>query len=149
MFFSKDMKELILLFEKHSIKYALVGGFAVNFYGYVRTTQDIDFLLYPSKENATKVMQCLTEFGFGNAGIPQQYFEKEGSAIHLGTEPNRIDLLTMLKGISNDEIFSNIDRVQLDKIDVNIISLPDLIKAKRSSKRPRDIADADELNNLI
>ena len=149
MFFSKDMKYLILLFEKYKVKYALIGGFAVNYYGYVRTTQDIDFLLYPSKENAIRIMKCLTDFGFGDAGIPQKYFEKEGSAIHLGTEPNRIDLLTKLKGISNDEIFSNMGRIRLDEIDVNIISLPDLLKSKRNSKRPRDQADADELSNII
>jgi hypothetical protein len=28
---------------------------------------------------------------------------------------------------------------------VNIISLEDLVRAKRESKRPRDLADADEL----
>jgi hypothetical protein len=38
MFFSPDMKDLLGLFEKHQVKYALVGGFAVNFYGYMRTT---------------------------------------------------------------------------------------------------------------
>lgn len=97
MFFSKDMKELLSLFEAHDVGYVLVGGFAVNFYGYIRMTQDIDILLFPSKENAAKVNKSLEEFGFGDAGIPQEYFEKEGSAIHLGVEPNRIDLLTRLK----------------------------------------------------
>ena len=101
MLFSTDMKDLISLFHKHDIAYVLVGGFAVNYYGYPRMTQDIDFLLYPSKQNAENVMNALREFGFGNAGIPQELFEKTGAAVHLGAEPNRIDLLTHLTGVSN------------------------------------------------
>ena len=86
MYFSNDMKELIELFETHKIEYALVGGFAVNFYGYVRTTQDIDFLIYPSIKNSEKMQVALQEFGFGDSGIPGEYLATEGSAIHIGVE---------------------------------------------------------------
>lgn len=145
MFFSNDMKELINLFHKHNVSYCLVGGFAVNYYGYIRATQDIDFLILPSKENSAKVMDALHEFGFGKAGIPKEYFEEAGSVVHLGVEPNRIDLLTHLVGISNEQIFSNARQIELDDTTVNIIAYSDLILAKKSSKRLRDQADADEL----
>jgi predicted nucleotidyltransferase len=139
------MKELITLFEHHEVAYALVGGFAVNYYGYVRMTQDIDLLIYPSKENATKIKKCLEAFGFGQADIPFEYLERSGSAIHLGVEPNRIDLLTHLRGISNDHIFKNIKKVSIDGTFVNIIALNDLLTAKRNSERLKDQADAEEL----
>ena len=148
MMFSADMIDLIKIFEKRYVQYALVGGFAVNFYGYMRSTQDIDLLLYPSKENAAKIMGALNEFGFGNAGIPQSFFEKEGSAIHLGVEPNRIDLLTHLIGISNDTLFSEISRVEIECVTTNIISLKNLIKVKKSSDRLKDAADAEELEKI-
>lgn len=143
--FSDDMKDLIRLFQKHAVAYCIVGGFAVNYYGYIRTTQDIDFLIFPSKSNAEKVMHALRDFGFAKAGIPKEFFETAGSAVHLGVEPNRIDLLTHLIGISNETIFSNFQQVELDNIAVNIISYDDLILAKKSSKRLRDQADAEEL----
>ena len=76
MVFTEDMKDIIELFEKNSVQYALVGGFAVNFYGYVRTTQDIDFLIFPSLENAERIKRSLKEFGFGDAGIPTEELEK-------------------------------------------------------------------------
>ena len=44
MQFSADMKELLRLFEEHGVRYTLVGGHAVNFYGYVRTTQDLSLI---------------------------------------------------------------------------------------------------------
>lgn len=148
MFFSTDMKDLISLFRKHEVVYALVGGFAVNYYGYSRMTQDIDFLLYPSKQNAIRIMSALQEFGFGNAGIPQKLFEKEGAAVHLGVEPNRIDLLTHLVGVSNETIFLNRKEITLDGIQVNIIHRSDLIQIKKASERLRDQADAEELEKL-
>ena len=145
MFFSRDMKDLIKLFSKHDVSYALVGGFAVNYYGYIRTTQDMDILIFPSKKNASKVMSALSDFGFGKAGIEKEIFEEPGNAVHLGVEPNRIDLLTHLVGISNERVFSNIQKVEIDDIQINIIALNDLIHAKKASKRLRDQADAEEL----
>ena len=47
MILSQDMKDLVALFEKHEVKYALIGGYAVIYYGVIRTTQDIDFLIKP------------------------------------------------------------------------------------------------------
>lgn len=148
MIFTNDMKDLISIFEKNKVRYALIGGFAVNYYGYVRTTEDIDILLYPSKENTQKIMNSLKEFGFGEAGIPEEYFEREGTAIHLGVEPNRIDLLTYVKGISNDDIFCNLQRVKYKGIQLNVISFKDLLAGKKKSERQKDLADADELEKI-
>ena len=142
---TNDMRELIRAFEKYSVRYALVGGYAVNYYGYVRSTQDVDFLILPSPENAARVMKALEDFGFGGAGIPREYFEREGTAVHLGNEPNRIDLLTTLRGVSIAAIFRNLERVDFGGVELNIIALADLLSAKRHSTRPRDLADVDEL----
>ena len=145
MLFTKDMKELLELFAHYQVRYALVGGFAVNYYGYVRATQDIDLLIYPSHENATKVMDSLKAFGFGDADIPRAYLEEAGSAIHLGVEPNRIDILTHLLGVSNEQIFDNLCQVDMEGVMVNIISYSDLLKVKGCSERLKDQADAEEL----
>lgn len=148
MQFSSDMKELLRLFENHGVQYTLVGGHAVNYYGYVRATQDLDLLVSPSAENAQRIVVALSAFGFARAGIPQDLFEREGGAVHLGVEPNRIDILTSLKGVSNTRIFEGSEVVEIDGIDVNIISLEDLLQVKRCSDRPRDLADADELGRI-
>jgi predicted nucleotidyltransferase len=149
MFLSSDMKALIDLMQKNNVLYALVGGFAVNYYGYIRTTQDIDFLIYPSDDNAEKMMNALEEFGFGNAGIPADYFTKESAAIHIGVEPNRIDFLTSLRGLDNDTIFNNLQDAVIEDIAVKIISLNDLIQVKKVSTRLKDNADAEELEKSI
>jgi len=148
MIFTQDMKDLIEIMERHQVEYVLVGGFAVNYYGYIRTTQDVDILIKPSFKNSRKMVSALEEFGFGSGGVSTEYFETEGTAIHMGVEPNRIDLLTNLKGISNKDIFQRKERVKFENIFLNIISLEDLLACKRKSDRLKDLADADELERM-
>jgi len=148
MQFSADMTKLLGLFGRFGVRYVLVGGHAVNYYGYVRTTQDMDLLVLPTTENAKRVMDALSAFGFGGAGIPRELFERDRGAVHLGVEPNRIDILTSLKGVDNTTIFEGADDVEIDGVDVSIISFEDLLQVKRNSDRPRDLADADELSKI-
>lgn len=145
MLITQDMIDFILFLKKHKVKFVLVGGFAVSYYGYVRTTQDIDVLIFPSPANAKKMVKVLKDFGFGGIGFSQAVFEKEGTAIHLGAEPNRIDILTSLKGVSNDSIFLHKKLIRFRNILLNVISFKDLINCKRKSTRLKDLADAEML----
>lgn len=149
MLFSDDMRDLLMLFEKHRVEFLLIGGFAVNYYGYVRTTQDLDVLLFPSARNAKAVMEALTEFGFGKVGLSEAVFRKKGSAVHLGVEPNRVDLLTDIRGVCLKTVFANRCRVVLDGTEVPMISRQDLITSKMRSTRLRDRADAEELMKMM
>ncbi len=45
MILNENFTEFINLLNKHQVRYALVGGWAVIFEGYSRTTGDIDFLV--------------------------------------------------------------------------------------------------------
>ncbi len=147
MILTNDMNDLIELFNTNNVEYALVGGFAVNYYGYIRSTQDIDFLIYPSKSNAEKTVKALNDFGFSGDDL-LEYFLEEGTALHLGIAPNRIDLLTNLNGISNVEIFENVTIVNYKGKRINIISLEALIKCKEYSNRKHDQADAEKLKQI-
>lgn len=51
-------KELSVEFERAEIPFLLIGGYAVNAYGYSRTTQDVDFMIVSSDyERAKQVLQ--------------------------------------------------------------------------------------------
>jgi hypothetical protein len=45
MNFKKIFQLLIDFFEQEKIDYALIGAFALKAYGYVRATQDVDFIV--------------------------------------------------------------------------------------------------------
>ncbi len=148
MLLTDDMRDLLRIFDEYNVRYVLVGGFAVSYHGYVRTTQDLDVLVYPSNENARRVMEALTAFGFGGAGIPSTLFEREKAVVHLGVEPNRIDLITSILGVSNDQLFENLVVVKQQGISMRLISRADLITSKQASTRLQDLADAEELKKL-
>ena len=39
----QDFKEFIQLLNLKQVRYLLIGGYAINLYGYSRNTEDIDF----------------------------------------------------------------------------------------------------------
>jgi hypothetical protein len=145
---TEDMKDLLVLFERHGVAYAVVGGVAVNYYGYPRLTQDIDVLVEGSAGNAARVVAALADFGFGGVGLEPGFFTRPGVALHLGVEPNRIDILTSLPGTPTAEIIAASRTVAIGGIALQLIAKADLIRCKRASKRLKDQADAEELAGL-
>lgn len=63
--YNEEFLRLIELFEKHKVRYLVVGGFAVNKYGYKRTTGDVDFYLNDTISNRTNLINAVEEMGYG------------------------------------------------------------------------------------
>jgi len=148
MFFSDDMRELVGLFEKHDVSYAVCGGFAVAHYGFVRSTMDFDLLVLPDSRNTRAIMAALGEFGFGGAGIEEKAFLSRGTAVTLGAQPNQIDLLTSMSSRPTAEIIANARVVQIHGLSMKVVSYEDLLFAKRESSRAKDRIDAEELARI-
>jgi hypothetical protein len=45
--------------QKHKLRYLLIGGYAVNYYGYIRNTEDLDIWLAPTNENRQAFIDTL------------------------------------------------------------------------------------------
>ena len=54
-----DFEELLKLLEQNSVRYMIVGGYAVAFHGYPRFTKDIDLFFLNSELNIDKVRKVL------------------------------------------------------------------------------------------
>jgi len=126
----------------------VVGGFAVNWYGYPRFTQDFDVIVEGSLKNGTRLVKALGAFGFGGVGLEPEFFARPGVALHLGVEPNRIDILTSLVGAVAEELIAASRFIEVGEVLLRIISKPDLIRCKRASTWLKDQADAEELERL-
>lgn len=109
---SKDFKEFIELLNGHSVRYLIVGGYAVAFHGYPRYTKDLDVWIALSPENADKIIKALEEFGFGSLGLKTQDFLEKDQIVQLGYPPNRIDILTTLKGIRFEDCYK--ERIEIE-----------------------------------
>jgi predicted nucleotidyltransferase len=140
----KDFKEFIELLNKNNAKYIVIGGYAVVYHGYVRSTNDIDIWIDIRKDNIKKVIKALDQFGFSSLGIKEADFSPN-QIIQLGYPPNRIDLITTPAGIDFETCYESKEQVTIDHISVNIIDFENLIKSKKASNRTRDLADIEEL----
>jgi len=143
--FSKDFREFAELLIKHKVEYLVVGGYAVGIHGYPRYTGDLDIWLNISDENAQRILAAVSEFGFSSYQLSVNDFLKEKNVIQLGYPPLRIDLLNHIDGVTFSECFINKKEVTIDGLKINFISYADLLKNKRASNRPQDIADLDNL----
>ena len=141
----KDVRELLVLLEKHGVKYMVVGGFAVAAHGFPRYTKDLDVWLECSTENARRIITALDEFGFGSLDLATADFEMPDLVIQLGYEPNRVDLLTGLTGVRFEEAYPKRVVAEIGGLSVPIIDRGSLAVNKRAFGRPLDIADAEEL----
>jgi predicted nucleotidyltransferase len=142
-----DFEELLTELADARAEFVLVGGYAVGFHGHARATKDIDILIRPTPENAARVMKALLAFGapVQSLKISEDDFAAFDGVIQFGAEPNRIDILTKVSGISYDEALVGSHRVDVNGRSITIIGLDPLIKNKIAAGRGQDIIDAEAL----
>lgn len=137
----KDYEELLRLFNRHRVRYCIVGAFAVAFYAVPRYTKDMDLFVEPNPVNAQKIVKALEEFGFSEVGLKAADFSQKGKTIQLGFEPVRVDLVTAIDGRQFDDVWKRRKKGTYGRQKVYFISLEDLIQNKRASGRAQDQAD--------
>jgi len=151
-YFSEDIIEFISLLTEHEVKYLIVGGEAVIYYGYPRLTGDVDFFYSSDDENVTRLFNALLEFWNDNVpGIDQkEELKKDGYVIQFGVPPNRIDLMNSIDGVDFEEAWLNRKSENLETsgktIPIYYLGLEQLIKNKKASGRDKD---HDDLSYLI
>jgi len=135
------------LLAKNQVKYVIVGGEAVIYYGHARLTGDIDLFYESSPTNVDRLYQTLLEFW--KEDIPQLDSSEEllepGIILQFGVPPNRLDLLNTIDGVSFQEAWPNKTTVHIqvkdNKIPVYFIGLDDLIRNKETIGRYKDLED--------
>lgn len=149
--FTQDFDDLIGELQDAAVEFLVVGAHAMAVHGHVRATGDLDLLVRPASENATKVMRALSRFGAPVAahGITEADFEVSGTVYQIGLPPNRIDLLTSVSGVTFDECLQDAPSGMLGTHRVRFIGLAAQLKNKRASGRPKDLADAEVLEALL
>jgi predicted nucleotidyltransferase len=138
---SSDLREFIHLLNTKSVKYVIVGAWALAYHGRPRYTGDIDIFIARERDNADRLMEVIAAFGFGQSGIKRDDFLQVDHVIQLGRAPNRIDILTGISGVAFDEAWGSREQGNISDIAVFVISRDLLIKNKRAANRDKDQAD--------
>ncbi|PKN70041.1 MAG: hypothetical protein CVU54_08405 [Deltaproteobacteria bacterium HGW-Deltaproteobacteria-12] len=142
---NKDYKEMLQLLQEEEVDFILVGAYALGAHGYPRATGDIDIWIKANDNNSLKVYKALKRFGAPIEQINTNDFAQEGIIYQIGVAPCRIDIITQISGVTYDEADSDKIIVEVEGIDLPIISLDKLIKNKNATGREKDKLDAQYL----
>ena len=140
-----DFRDFLKLCNQKRVKYLLIGGYAVGYYGYPRATGDMDIWIERSAENAAKMVAVLIAFGFDVPELSSDLFLEEGKIVRMGVPPIRLEILNEISGVTFAECYPCRERVKLDGIRVDIIRLEDLKTNKAAAGRLKDLDDLEHL----
>jgi Nucleotidyl transferase of unknown function (DUF2204) len=141
---NRDFKEFAELLNARGVDYLVVGGYALAAHGHPRYTGDIDFWVRPAPDHVARLLEVLSDFGFGSLGLSAVDFTGD-TVVQLGQPPRRIDLLTAIDGVAFDACFARREQVELAGVLLNIIGLDDFKANKRAVGRLKDLADLESL----
>jgi hypothetical protein len=146
-YFSEDFLQFLSLLQRYQVRYLIVGGEAVIFYGHARLTGDIDIFYERSAENAAGLFAALDDFWSGDTPGIRQAAEllQKGMVFQFGMPPNRIDLINEIESVRFEKAWSNKTKASFTykgkKSTMYYIGLGDLIKNKRAIGRNKDKED--------
>ena len=140
----EDFKDFIGALNNNNVEYVIVGAFALAFHGHPRATGDIDIWLRPTAQNANAVLKTLNDFGFGELDISEDDI-LSGKIIQLGYPPVRIDLITLMEGLTHEEIWDGRVSGTFGDQQVFYIGKDEFIRNKKAIGRHKDLADLELL----
>jgi hypothetical protein len=145
LFLNAQELELLNCFNSFAVRYLVIGGRAVQFYGHLRPAKDLDIFIDISGDNPSRVVTALRSLGFSGRDLSADRFSEPRRQIPLGRY--QTELLTSPDGPTFEEAYAR--RVMANKkgIAVYVISRDDLLQQKRKLGRPQDIADIEALEN--
>ena len=144
----KHLREFIELLNSHDVRYLIVGGYAVAYHGFPRTTGDIDLFIEASLENAARLQEVLVQFGFGSLGLTLGDFLERGTIIQLGYPPHRIDLVTSISGVTFADAWARRVSASIDDLPMSLIDRESLLANRAAAGRPKGLLDIDSLSQL-
>jgi len=117
------LEHLIGFLAEQKIDFALIGAFALQAYGYVRATQDMDFVV--REEGQERVIGFLESLGY------QTLYRSKGFSNHLHplTSLGRIDLV-YVAGETADAIFSGTRQIPIFDVSVPVVRPEHLVALK-------------------
>ena len=148
--FDDYTKQLLLALNSNNVQYLIVGGYAVNYHGYRRTTGDIDLWIKPSDANKEKVISSLKSLLVNTdvlIELTKMDFTKPLVFID-GEEPFKIDFMTYVSGVEFEEAWSQKIDENFDGIAVQFIHFDHLIISKFTTGRAKDKLDIEELQKI-
>jgi predicted nucleotidyltransferase len=142
---NSDFKDLLRLFVDESVRFLVVGGYAVIKYTEPYYTKDLDIWIEASPENAKRALRALTRFGAPTGGVTLEELTDPDLIYQIGIEPVRIDVMAAVPGLTFASAWKNRTVADFDSVTVPVLSLDDALASKQAAGRPKDLLQVEQL----
>ena len=152
-----NLNDLLRLLLSSQIDFVLIGGFAGVVHGSTQVTRDLDICAALNSEGVQKLRACLRDLHPRhrmNPSFKPSFLEEPKSTadlknLYLETDLGILDVITEVTGVGAfEKLKARAVEIQLFGFSCQVISVEDLIKAKETLGRDKDLLVAKELRAL-
>jgi hypothetical protein len=149
-----DPVEIFRVLNGHGVDYLIIGGVAVQAYGHVRTTQDVDVIVAPDARNLERLAAALKQLHARPKGVDAHLLGvdptdprhlRDGANFGLATRAGGLDVWTdaaELKGARSwVQMRERAVMAEVGEEPLRFVHLDDLIRMKLAAGRERDLQD--------
>jgi len=144
-------------------RYVAVGGIAVVLHGYLRATNDADFVIDLAPDNASSAIKALTgiglrplapvdPIGFADADLRRVWIEQKNMEVFSMLDPSdlfhNVDLFVDYP-VPFEELWAESIQLPWNQVPVRIASIRHVLAMKRAAGRPKDLVDIEALEDLM
>lgn len=147
--------ELLRRLVEADTEFVVVGGLALNAWGVVRGTKDVDVVVATETENLKRIAEVAVaagghvQQGESLLGSPVSIASAlaNGKQVAIETDLGRLDVVQGLDGVpSYEQLRSRAAEAEILGTKVWVCSRDDLRAMKQASGRTRDLADLEDLD---
>lgn len=151
-----ELGKMLRVLSEGGVQFILVGGAAATVHGSSRLTQDLDVVYDRSKQNITRLVDCLAPYHpyprGAPSGLPFRWDERTlnaGLNFTLTTTIGDLDLLGEITGGGKyADLLPHSIRITVFGCQCDCLDLETLIKVKRAAGRPKDFEAVAELESI-
>ncbi len=136
----EDLVNLCRVLNQLGARYLIVGGFAVMYSGYARTTMDVDLLMSVDPQNEARVFQGLATLP-DKAVLELKPGEVSEYTVVRVADEITIDLMQSASGINYEEAAKDIVIRRVQDVDIPFASPRLLWRMKKNTYREKDLPD--------
>jgi predicted nucleotidyltransferase len=146
--------QLLRRLVEAEVDFVLVGGLAVNAWGVIRGTKDVDIVVDADPAN----LKAIAEVAVGAGGHVQRGEALLGTPVSIAgelvsgeqvaieTDLGRLDVVQGLEGVpSYEKLRERASEAEVLGVNVAVCSREDLRAMKQTAGRPRDLVDLEDL----
>ena len=148
--FDEDLISFWSSLSDCNVLYIMVGGFAVNMHGYIRTTQDVDIWIKDDPANRVNMGKAMKAFGYSDLDWQEMQFVPGWTNFYIGNGMV-LDILVNMKGLegySFDDCLQVATIAEIENVKVPFLHINQLIANKKAVNRSKDQIDVMELEKI-